>query len=134
MTVFGFGMALVVAPLTSTLMSSIPVAQAGVGSAINNAVSRVGQPLLAAIAFIVVNTAFYAALGSAFPGTDFDDPAVRAAVPPLNPAAETVPAAMAEASRIASADAFHLVMLLCAGLAVLAAIVNGAGLRSREPR
>ena len=30
------------APLTSTLMSSVPVARAGLGSAINNAISRVG--------------------------------------------------------------------------------------------
>jgi EmrB/QacA subfamily drug resistance transporter len=133
MTVFGIGMGLVVAPLTSTLMASIPVAQAGVGSAINNAVSRVGQPLLAAIAFIVVNTVFYAVLGSAFPSLDFDDPALRAAVPPLNPSAESVPAALSEASRIASADAFQLVMLMCAVLAVLAAFVNGVGLRRREP-
>ena len=45
---FGIGISLVVAPLTTTLMSSVPVANAGLASAINNAISRVGQPLLSA--------------------------------------------------------------------------------------
>ena len=39
---FGFGLSLVVAPLTSTLMSSVPVGNAGLASAINNSISRVG--------------------------------------------------------------------------------------------
>jgi len=37
---FGLGIALLVAPLTTALMASIPVARAGLGSAINNAISR----------------------------------------------------------------------------------------------
>ena len=53
---------MVVAPLTSTLMSSVPTGNAGVASAINNAISRVGQPLLAALIFVVVSGTFYATL------------------------------------------------------------------------
>ena len=49
---FGVGITLVVAPLTTTLMGSIPVGNAGIGSAINNAISRVGQPLLGAVIFV----------------------------------------------------------------------------------
>src|SRR5206468_2509906 len=38
---FGAGLMILVAPLTTALMTSIPVSNSGVGSAINNAVSRV---------------------------------------------------------------------------------------------
>src|ERR1044071_8191956 len=57
---FGIGLALMVAPLTTGLMSSIPTKNAGIASAINNALSRVGQPLVAAVVFIVLSGAFYA--------------------------------------------------------------------------
>ena len=51
---FGVGLALLVAPLTTALMSSVPVRRAGLGSAINNAISRVGAPLASAGLFIVI--------------------------------------------------------------------------------
>ncbi len=81
---FGVGISLVVAPLTSTLMSSIPVARAGLGSAINNAISRVGQPLIGAIVFIAITASFYNGLADRVPGLDPTDPAVRATIAPLN--------------------------------------------------
>lgn len=47
---FGFGMTITVAPLTSAILGAIDERQAGIGSAINNAVSRVAG--LIAIAFV----------------------------------------------------------------------------------
>jgi EmrB/QacA subfamily drug resistance transporter len=47
---FGFGMTITVAPLTSAILGAIDGRQAGIGSAINNAVSRVAG--LVAIAFV----------------------------------------------------------------------------------
>ena len=44
LTLFGIGI-LVVAPLATALMGSVPVRNVGLASAINNAISRVGQPL-----------------------------------------------------------------------------------------
>ena len=44
-------------------MGSIPGRFSGLGSAINNAISRVGQPLLGAIIFIAISATFYATLG-----------------------------------------------------------------------
>ena len=65
---FGLGISLVVAPLTSTLMSSVPVERAGLASALNNALSRVGQPLASAAIFILITDRFYASLAVARPG------------------------------------------------------------------
>jgi hypothetical protein len=126
---FGIGISLVVAPLTSTLMSSIPVRNAGLGSAINNALSRVGQPLMAAVVFIAVNGAFYAALAASVPGTDASSSALRTAYQPLNPPPVGADPVLAAAARMASTDAFHLAVIVSAVLLVAGAIVNLVGLR-----
>ena len=128
--VFGVGISLLVAPLTTALMSSIPVRNAGLGSAINNAVSRVGSPLVSAVLFIVITATFYPTLASLAPGTAVDDPTVRARVQPLTrPPADTEPALM-DAARQASTDAFHLAMLVSAGLLLAGAAINAAGIRN----
>lgn len=49
---FGFGLSVTVAPLTSTVLSRIPTAQSGIASAVNNAISRVAG--LVAVAFLGV--------------------------------------------------------------------------------
>lgn len=64
---FGFGLAIMVAPLTTALMRSIPVHHSGVGSAINNAISRVGPQLVGALLFIAISASFYASLAGSVP-------------------------------------------------------------------
>jgi MFS family permease len=130
--VFGLGLALLVAPLTTALMGSVPVRNAGLASAINNALSRVGQPLVAAIVFIVVSGTFYSALAAAVPGTDPNDPGFRAAYEALNPPPANAPAALAAAARAASTDAYHLGVIVGAGLLAAGAIVNAIGLRKSD--
>ena len=127
---FGLGMAMVVAPLTSTLMNSIPSRNSGLGSAINNALSRVGQPLVGAVIFIAITASFYSGLASRVPGLDSTDPAVRAAIVPLNPPAAGTPAAEAQAAKDASVDAFHLAALVSAALMAAGAAASGIGLRA----
>ena len=117
---FGLGISCVVAPLTSTLMGSISGRFSGLGSAINNSISRVGQPLLGALIFIVISATYYASLGSAA-GLDTSDPGVRRSFQPLNPPAAGASPAQIAASNQASLDAFHLAMLICAGLLVVGA-------------
>jgi EmrB/QacA subfamily drug resistance transporter len=129
---FGIGISLVVAPLTSTLMSSIPTGNSGLGSAINNALSRVGQPLIGALIFVAITASFYSALGAKVPGLDPSDPAVRAAIVPLNPPKANVPAEVAAAAKDASVDAFHLAALVSVGLLVAGAAANGLGLREER--
>ena len=128
---FGLGISCVVAPLTSTLMGSISGRFSGLGSAINNSISRVGQPLLGALIFIVISATYYASLGSAA-GLDTSDPGVRRTFQPLNPPAAGASPAQIAASNHASLDAFHLAMLICAGLLVVGAAVSWYGLRERR--
>ena len=128
---FGLGISCVVAPLTSTLMGSISGRFSGLGSAINNSISRVGQPLLGALIFIVISATYYASLGSAA-GLDTSDPNVRRSFQPLNPPAAGASSAQIAASNQASLDAFHLAMLICAGLLVVGAAVSWYGLRERR--
>ena len=126
---FGVGISLIVAPLTTTLMSSVPVRNAGLGSAINNAISRVGQPLLSAVVFIVVSRSFYVTLAALAPGLDPGSEALRTVVQPLNPPAAGASAELVTAARIASTDAYHLAALVAAALLALGAAVNWFGLR-----
>ena len=54
--VFGLGLAMTVAPLTSAILGSIAETQAGIGSAINNAVARIaGLLAIAAIGIFIGN-------------------------------------------------------------------------------
>ncbi len=101
--VYGTGIALVVAPLTTALMSSVPAQNAGVASALNNALSRVGPQLAGAGIFLGVAAVF----GGRRP--DFT----------------------ASAGATATA-AFHLAMVCCAALMLAGAAVNGLGLRAAD--
>jgi len=128
--VFGIGISLLVAPLTTALMASVPVGNAGLGSAINNAISRVGQPLIGAALFIGITATFYPSLASRIPGVDVESPELREQVQPLTSVPEEVDAELATAAREASTDAFHLAMLVSAGLCLAGAAVNAVGIRN----
>jgi EmrB/QacA subfamily drug resistance transporter len=131
---FGIGIACVVAPLTSTLMSSIPQRFSGLGSAINNAIARVGQPLLGAIIFVAISATFYSHLGAQVPSLDLTQEAVRSMFPPLNPPrAGATPDQIAAAAR-ASIEAFHQAMFVGSALVAIGAAVSFVGLRQRDAR
>lgn len=53
---FGVGLSITVAPLTSAILSSISDKQAGIGSAVNNAVSRVAGLIAVAVIGTVIGT------------------------------------------------------------------------------
>jgi len=131
---FGIGLVLLVAPLTTCLMTAVPVRHAGVASAINNAISRVGPQLAGAAIFVAITASFYAGLASRVPGLDPSSPDLRRAIAPLNPPAAGVLPERAEAARAASADAFHLAMLASAGLLAAGAAVNGIAIRDPDGR
>ena len=133
--VFGLGLAMMVAPLTTALMTSVPVRNSGVASAINNAISRVGPQLAGAVIFVAITATFYAGMAARLPGTDTANPNFRHAFSPMNvprcpdnaPCPQEVVARI-EAARQQSTEAFHIAMLVGAGLLAAGAIVNFAGI------
>jgi EmrB/QacA subfamily drug resistance transporter len=54
---FGLGLSITVAPLTAAILGSISSAQSGIGSAVNNAVSRVAGLIAIALAGVIVGEA-----------------------------------------------------------------------------
>ena len=128
--IFGIGMMVTVAPLTTALMTSVPAHNSGLASAINNAVSRVGPQLAGSVIFILITNAFYSELASLKPGLDVAAAHFRQMVSPLNPSG--IPA-LAALVRIASTDAFHLAMAVGAAMLLAGGIVNGVGIRNRRP-
>jgi hypothetical protein len=130
--VFGIGLGILVAPLTAALMSSVPVANAGLASSINNAISRIGPQLAGAVIFVAVSAVFYSSLASRIPGTDPSSTALRAEVSPLNPPVASAPIEVMAQSRGASGDAFRTGMLIAAGLLVAGAAANAVGLERQK--
>jgi EmrB/QacA subfamily drug resistance transporter len=129
---FAVGITILVAPLTTALMTSVPVANSGLASALNNALSRIGPLLVGAVIFVAVSSAFYAGLAQRVPGLDTSAHSVREQLPPLNPPGDEVTPDQTRAAREASTDAFHLAMLISAGLCAAGAAVNAIGIR--DPR
>jgi EmrB/QacA subfamily drug resistance transporter len=133
MVVFGLGISMLVAPLTTALMTSVPIGNSGLASAINNAISRIGPLLATAVIFIGVSAAFYGGLADRLPGTDLSSAQIRDALPPLNAPAKDASAKEQEAAREASTDAFRLAMLIAALLCASGAVVNWVGIRDPRP-
>ena len=113
-------------------MGSIPERFSGLGSAINNAIARVGQPLLGALIFVAVSGTFYAALSTLAPELDLASASVRAGFPPSTRRASTRRPSRSKPPR-ASIDAFHQAMA-AAGLVAIGGVVSWVGLREARPR
>jgi EmrB/QacA subfamily drug resistance transporter len=132
LTVLGLGMTVTVAPLTTTVMGSVPGERAGVASGINNAVARVASLLAIAVLGIVFVWSHHAALSARLDALHVPQDA-RQSAQLLEPDAQATaaagnaykvpqtPVALAEADAIA--DALRAVALVCAACAFA-----GAGL------
>jgi EmrB/QacA subfamily drug resistance transporter len=142
--VLGFGMAITVAPLTTTVMGAVDPRHAGVASGVNNAVARVAGLLAIALFGVVLARTFDARVSPALDRVTLSSPA-RAAIERELP--KMAGADVAEVSSIPPAArpavraiidegfvfAFRLVMIGAAGLALAAAAFGGA-LRPGHPR
>lgn len=130
--VLGLGMAISVAPLTTTVMGAVKERQAGIASGINNAVSRVAGLLSIAILSIVVLNVFnngldqrLATLGlSPQVQQALDQQRVKLAAAEVPPGlGNTLSAALDRAIAESFVDGFRWVMLIATGLALASALV-----------
>ncbi|HET8678776.1 MAG TPA: MFS transporter [bacterium] len=127
--VFGLGLAVMVAPLTTCLMTAVAARYSGLGSAINNAISRVGPQLAGAVIFVAITASFYTSMARRVPGMDVTSQDVRAQISPLNRPGASVPANQAAAARDASTEAFRLAMLISVVLLAGGAAINAIGIK-----
>jgi len=132
MVVLGFGMAISVAPLTTTVMRGADDRYAGVASGINNATARIAGllavALLGSIAVGVFGRALEQRLDRLQPAAEVRS-ALRAEVPKLAEArvprgiARTEQEALERALHESFVSSFRVVSLVAAALAVLSAVV-----------
>ncbi|HXA30171.1 MAG TPA: MFS transporter [Candidatus Angelobacter sp.] len=135
--VLGLGMAVTVAPLTTTVMGSVPTDNAGAASGVNNAVSRVAGLLAIALFGIVMIRAFDSGLEQRLRDAHVD-PGVYSAVVAqesklgLATAPPGADAATRTAVRAAVDDsfvsAFRITALLGAALALAGGVAGAVGL------
>jgi MFS family permease len=140
--VLGLGMAVTVAPLTTTVMGAVEAERAGLASGINNAVSRAASLLSIAVFGIVAYHRFNQALGQRLNALGIP-PEVQqllagerkklaaAEVPSSLPAG--VRSAVRTAIESSFVDAFRVIMLLSAALAVGGAVCAWRFIRRETP-
>jgi EmrB/QacA subfamily drug resistance transporter len=112
--VFAFGLSMVVAPITSTAMSSAPERFSGIASGLNQTVSRLGNLLVVAVLGLVVLVVYQA-----------------------NGGGSGVPLARGQHDlglRSASMEAFRVAMLVSAGLALAGAVIAALGISNDNAR
>jgi len=140
--VFGLGLAATVAPLTATVLDSVPEHRVGIASGVNNGVSRVAGLLAIAILGAVISAHFGSQLDSELGDRPLRPAAERTlddarAQPLAVPETEELPAAEAARVRAASVDAstsaFHLGLVIAALLMIVGGIASGFGIENRRP-
>jgi len=130
MVVQGFGMALVITPLTTAALGSVEGEHSGLASGVNNAMAMVAGLLAVAVLGVFVYGAFSASLDARLEGMDMPGEIrseMEAAKAALGAAPEGVDAGTAARIERAIDESFvagfRAVMLVSAGLALASALV-----------
>ena len=138
--VLGLGMAISVAPLTTTVMDAVETRFAGTASGINNAVSRIASLFAIALLGIAMLAIFSSSLETQLESLNLAPEARQfLATQAVNLAAAEVPSgldavtsqAVEQAIAIAFVDGFRVVMGVAVGLAIASAAV--AALMIKQP-
>ena len=129
--VLGLGMAVTVAPLTTTVMNAVGTDLAGVASGVNNAVSRTAALLAIAVFGVVLAWRFDATLGSRLASIPASQEVSASLLEQRDklaglsiPSGTDEPTAMALRQAVGESfvSGFRWVMLVCAALALLSAL------------
>ncbi len=140
---FALGLSMTVAPLTAAVLAGADSAQAGIASAVNNAIARVAGLLGTAAVGAAVAGSFGSALDQRVSGTQLGA-AARAAVVQAKHLALGVPnlrgvphaqaATVRAAAEQASLHSFHLGLSIAAALVAIGGLVGAAGIRNPRGR
>jgi EmrB/QacA subfamily drug resistance transporter len=141
MILFGVGLSMTVAPLTTTVLDSVEERHVGVASGVNNAVARAAQVLAIAVLGAVISAQFSSSLDDRV-AAQSPSPQAQSAIQdakdqPLSggdvgnvPAAE---AAQLDDDIVASSEsAFHLGMLIGAALMAIGGVISLVAVRNPE--
>lgn len=138
--VLGLGMAISVAPLTTTVMNSVTDSHAGIASGVNNAVSRTAGLLAVAVFGLIMFQAFNGCVAQRLNLIAISVDARQAlSAERLKLAAAEIPQSVNEETRVAIKQAidecfvfgFRRVMLVGAGLALAGSLLAWLTIRSR---
>jgi EmrB/QacA subfamily drug resistance transporter len=139
--VLGFGMAISVAPLTTTVMGAVKVEQAGTASGINNAVARTASLLAIAVFSLIISYAFNSALDTRltqlqipFEVQQMLEPQrvklAGAEIPPGS--SQAVASVLKQAIAQSFVSSFRYCMLIASGLAIVSAIVAALMIKQQD--
>lgn len=137
--VFSLGLSITVAPLTAAILAGVPEREAGIGSAVNNAVARVAGLIATVTLGALVAAQFSSSLDQSVARRPLT-PAGQSAVAEAKrltlgrPSVADVPAREAATitagSNAASVDAFRLGIEVAGGLVIVGGLIGGAGIRN----
>jgi hypothetical protein len=141
--IFSLGLSMTVAPLTAAVLAGAEAGEAGIASAVNNALARVAGLLATAAVGVAVSASFASALDSHLAGTSLSPAghAVAAQARHLSlgvPDTSHLPPAEAQrieaAAKASSESAFHLAMGIAAALVAAGGLAGAIGIRNLKPR
>jgi EmrB/QacA subfamily drug resistance transporter len=137
--VFALGLAMTVAPLTAAVLADVQERQAGIASAVNNAIARVAALLATAAVGAAVAASFGAGLDARLDPRALGPPAKMAVaeakrLPLGRPNVSGLPAAQArsvtDAATRASVHGFHVGLAIAAALLAAGGVTGLAGIRN----
>jgi len=134
--VLGLGMAVSVAPLTTTVMNAVPPSQAGEASGINNAVSRVASLLAVALFGLILTAVFNRSLDHrldslALPPSERQE--INQQRPQLAGAKTGVPQAQ-RAIADSFVDGYNVILWIAVGLGLASAVSAFVMIEDKRPR
>ena len=139
--VFSLGLSMTVAPLTAAVLAGAERTQAGIASAVNNAVARVAGLLGTAAVGAAIATSFATSLDTHLAGVPLGpaaDSVVREAkrlplgLPDVHGLPPRQAHAVLSAAEAASLHSFHLGLAIAAVLVALGGVVGVAGIRNPQ--